>query len=146
MKVALQACFTCGLARQAFRFKQICHFYLLAWQTGAFRTNKQNTHKVCNDENGQKTPHPYSIPRSCYSLKELRHGQCAVKVVYPPPIVKWHNSPITSVIASMTLTTKIGVMNNEGLNRKHVHWIGLYLSFHFSWGLRPFIHCRQQNL
>jgi len=29
---------------------------------------------------------------------------------------------------------------------KYVHWIGLYLSFHLSWILGPFVHGRLQNL
>ena len=29
---------------------------------------------------------------------------------------------------------------------KYTHWIGLYLSFHLSWVLRPFVHGRLQNL
>jgi len=29
---------------------------------------------------------------------------------------------------------------------KYAYWIGLYLSFHLSWVLGPFIHDRLQNL
>jgi len=29
---------------------------------------------------------------------------------------------------------------------KYAHWIGLYLSFHLSWVLGPFVHGRLQNL
>jgi len=29
---------------------------------------------------------------------------------------------------------------------KYAHWIGLYLSFNFSWVLGPFVHVRPQNL
>jgi len=29
---------------------------------------------------------------------------------------------------------------------KYAHWIGLYLSFHLSWVLGPFVHGRFQNL
>jgi len=29
---------------------------------------------------------------------------------------------------------------------KYAHWIGLYLSFHLSWVLGPFVHGKLQNL
>jgi len=29
---------------------------------------------------------------------------------------------------------------------KYPHWIGLYLSFHLNWVLRPFVHGMLQNL
>ena len=29
---------------------------------------------------------------------------------------------------------------------EYAHWIGLYLSFHLSWVLGPFVHGRLQNL
>jgi len=60
------------------------------------------------------------------------------------------------VSREINANTKSSVLNSYLLHRwsekrsaegsKYAHWIGLYLSFHLSWVLGPFVHGRLQNL